>query len=428
MAAEGKSALFVAEKRAAIDAVLGRLDRLGLGDLVLDAYDGTTNRRATARQFARALDSALSEEGDRGRRAPRSVPASSVERTGFGSAGLGQGAAGRLVAHVRAMHSVREPWGVSVYQVQEALAELAKRSPSPTSRVRLNGAILAGLGRERIRELAGRLRDASGLGAWAQDGEDPWFGAWIVTSDEAARALDITTRLSSGGLDEAGAELNALLAESHVPAATSLADWESALETMAAVRHTLEVFRPDVFDLPLDEHIAATATREWRDQHGVDMGWLTRWKVRQQAKRLLRPGRPPEDLHESLRLASEQRTQWFALVGGGGRPEISPRLDEGLDALDRLRDDLGWLEERLPGDGPALTELPLVDLGGRLAALASRTDRLAFPTSPGPSTTCVAPAGSARRRPRCPPSGHAARVRRGGPRVVGIARAGDQLP
>ena len=53
-----------------------------------------------------------------------------------------------------------------------------------------------------------------------------------------------------------------------------------------------------------------------------------------------------------LRLASEQRTQWFALVGGGGRPEISPRLDEGLDALDRLRDDLGWLEERLPGDGP----------------------------------------------------------------------------
>ena len=29
LAAEGKSALFVAEKRAAIDAVLGRLDRLG---------------------------------------------------------------------------------------------------------------------------------------------------------------------------------------------------------------------------------------------------------------------------------------------------------------------------------------------------------------------------------------------------------------
>ena len=158
------------------------------------------------------------------------------------------------------MHSVREPWGVSVYQVQEALAELA-RSPSPTSRVRLNGAILAGLGRERIRELAGRLRDASGLGAWAQDGEDPWFGARILTSDEAARALDITTRLSSGGLDEAGAELERAARRVTRAGGASLADWESALETMAAVRHTLEVFRPDVFDLPLDEHIAATATR-----------------------------------------------------------------------------------------------------------------------------------------------------------------------
>ncbi|HEX5967623.1 MAG TPA: AAA domain-containing protein, partial [Intrasporangium sp.] len=364
LAAEGKSALFVAEKRAAIDAVLGRLERLGLGDLVLDAYDGTTNRRATAQQFARALDSAPSPP--------------SIERTAFGSAGSAlKEQRGRLVAHVRAMHSVREPWGVSVHEVQEALAELATRSPSPTSHVRLNGAVLAGLGRERIRELAGRLRDASGLGAWAQDGEDPWFGARILTPDEAARALDITTRLSSGGLDEAGAELNALLAESHVPAASSLADWQSALETMAAVRHTLEVFRPDVFDLPLDEHIAATATREWRAQHGVDMGWLSRWKVRQQAKRLLRPGRPPEDLHEMLRLASEQRTQWYALVGGGGRPEISTRLDEGLDALNRLRDDLGWLEERLPGDGPALTGLPLLDLHGRLATLASRPDRLA---------------------------------------------------
>ena len=275
------------------------------------------------------------------------------------------------------MHSVREPWGVSVYQVQEALAELATRSPSPTSRVRLNGAILAGLGRERIRELAGRLRDASGLGAWAQDGEDPWFGARILTSDEAARALDITTRLSSGGLDEAGAELNALLAESHVPAATSLADWESALETMAAVRHTLEVFRPDVFDLPLDEHIAATATREWRDQHGVDMGWLTRWKVRQQAKRLLRPGRPPEDLHESAAAGERAANAVVRPRRWWRQPGDLAASRRGARCARPPRDDLGWLEERLPGDGPALTELPLVDLRGRLAALASRPDRLA---------------------------------------------------
>ena len=72
LAAEGKSALFVAEKRAAIDAVLSRLDRLGLGDLVLDAYDGPTNKRATAQQFARSLDAAVENDAPRDRpHAPR---------------------------------------------------------------------------------------------------------------------------------------------------------------------------------------------------------------------------------------------------------------------------------------------------------------------------------------------------------------------
>lgn len=364
LAAEGKSALFVAEKRAAIDAVLGRLDRLGLGDLVLDAYDGTTNRRATAQQFARSLESALAYQ------APRSDGTTTTLKD----------RRARLVAHVQAMHSVREPWGVTVHDVQEGLAELATRSPSPTSRVRLRGATLADLGRDRIRELAGRLRDASGLGAWAQDGADPWFGARILTPDDAARALEITTRHSGSGLDEAAAQLNAILGESHVPQASSLTDWRSALETMSAVRHTLEVFRPDVFDLPLDEHIAATATRQWRAQRGIDMGWLARYRVRQQAKRMLRPGRPPQNLHEELVSASEQRRQWYSLVGGGGRPEISPRLDEALEVLDGLLDDLRWLQERLPDggdDGRRLTELPLAELREQLAALASRPDRLA---------------------------------------------------
>ncbi|GAA6526408.1 AAA domain-containing protein [Intrasporangium sp. DVR] len=400
LAAEGKSTLFVAEKRAAIDAVLGRLDRLGLSDLVLDAYDGMTNRRAAAQQFARTLDWALREESD--------TPGLDVSGPGAGRGApeipvsVLRDRRSRLVAHLQAMHAVREPWGVSVHQVQEALAELATRQPSPTSRVRLSGPTLARLNRDRIRDLAGRLRDAAGLGAWSQDGDDPWFGARLLTPDEAARALDITTRYSTTELEEAAGQLNAILGESHVPAAASLADWQSALETMSAVRHTLEVFRPEVFDLPLDEHIAATASREWRDERAIDMGWLTRWKVRQQAKRLLRPGRPPQDLHRELVSAREQRQQWFALVGGGGRPTISPRLDEALAVQSRLLEDLHWLEERLPAGaggssggaaggtpgGPAggtpggagagqLTTLSLADLRDRLAALAARPDRVA---------------------------------------------------
>ena len=50
--------MFVAEKRAAIDEVVGRLKRIGLGDLVLDVYDGASNKRRLAHEFGAALDRA----------------------------------------------------------------------------------------------------------------------------------------------------------------------------------------------------------------------------------------------------------------------------------------------------------------------------------------------------------------------------------
>ena len=363
LAAEGKSTLFVAEKRAAIDAVLTRLDRLGLGDLVLDAYDGPTNKRATAQQFARSLEAAVENGGPL---ADRTTSTLRDRRA-------------RLQTHLHALHDVRAPWGVSAHEAQQALVELGTRTPPPTCHVRLTGRDLAAVSRTRAVELGRRLRDAAGLGAWTRDGDDPWFGARIVTADDAAQALDITTRHSTGGIDAAARQLNAILSESRVPEANSLEDWKSAFETMARVRETLEVFRPEVFDIPLKEHIAATATRDWREARDIDMGWIARWKIRQQTKRLLRPGRPPADLHEELVSASEQREHWFALVGGGGRPEISPRLDEGLALLGALTADLEWLDARLQAGsgGETLTSLPLRDLHGRLTDLASRPDRIA---------------------------------------------------
>jgi len=363
LAAEGKSALFVAEKRAAIDAVLSRLDRLGLGDLVLDAYDGPTNKRATAQQFAKSLDAAVEND------APETDRTTSTLRD----------RRARLQKHVAALHAVRDPWGVSAHDAQEALVDLGTRTPPPTCHVRLGSRDLAGLSRTRAVELSRRLRDAAGLGAWTRDGDDPWFGARILTSDDAARALDVTTRHSTIGLEDAARQLNRILSESRVPEANSLDDWKSAFATMSSVRETLEVFRPEVFDIPLKEHIAATATRDWREARDVDMGWLDRWKIRQQTKRLLRPGRPPANLHEELVSASEQREHWFELVGGGGRPEISPRLDEGLSLLAGLTADLEWLDDRLQAgpDGQTLTSLPLRELRERLARLASRPDRIA---------------------------------------------------
>jgi primosomal protein N' len=44
LVARGRKVLFVAEKRAAIDAVLSRLKGVDLGEVVLDIHDGTRDR------------------------------------------------------------------------------------------------------------------------------------------------------------------------------------------------------------------------------------------------------------------------------------------------------------------------------------------------------------------------------------------------
>ena len=54
--ARGKKVLFVAEKRAAIDAVTKRLRQQNLGELVLDLHGGVSSRRAFAQMIGQALD------------------------------------------------------------------------------------------------------------------------------------------------------------------------------------------------------------------------------------------------------------------------------------------------------------------------------------------------------------------------------------
>ena len=58
LVARGRKVLFVAEKRAAIDAVLSRLKGVDLGDMVLDIHDGTRDRVRIARDLGNALEGA----------------------------------------------------------------------------------------------------------------------------------------------------------------------------------------------------------------------------------------------------------------------------------------------------------------------------------------------------------------------------------
>lgn len=414
LVADGRSVLLVSPDRRDLTQTVDRLGQVGLADLVLDATWAGVSRRATLQQVVDTFEAVVERD-----RPPGAAGMPGTAARG-GPALAGTGAAGgrarltdyrdRLRDHVAALHEVRDPWGVSVHEAQWAIAELGARRPSPASQVRLRGDALIALPRTRLGELAHDLTAAAEAGAWStDDAPDPWYAAHVVTEEDAEHAHEVVTRLSGGGLDAAASTLDGILGESSLPSARTALDWERALLTMAGVRETLEVFRPEIFDNPLDEHVAATASGDARRQGGVELGAWARSRVRGQAKRLLRPGRPPADLHAELVAARRHRQAWHELVGAGGRPEISPRLDEAERAFGAFRADLDWLASRLPptaaptpaaastptrtltssatstrtpastpaGGGGELLSLPLKDLAARLDGLAGRLDRLA---------------------------------------------------
>ncbi len=165
---------------------------------------------------------------------------------------------------------------------------------------------------------------------------------------------------------------------------------------MGRVRDTLEVFRPEVFDIPLADLVAATGSKEYREANGVALGWYARWRLRRQVRSLLRPGTPPADVHAALVDAQTQRVAWQQMAGAGGRPEIPVDLDRARTAYESAAEELTWLGERLEptaaGGSLLLTEIP--DAAGA-ARGSGRPARAARPSSRAcwaPSTPCALPA------------------------------------
>ena len=378
LAADGRPVLFVAEKRAAIDAVVGRLERVGLGGLVLDLHAGARGGRRVAAELVDGLDRLGPPSAGRTRLPDAVSTAPSVTTP----AAARRAAAARLEEHVRALHDLREPWGVSLHEVQDAVSAFSGLATPPRSRVRLSGTVLASLDRAAVSSAAAAVASVASLAEWDGSGAgDPWFGAAIRSPEEAAEARERVERLAGGSVDATARTLADVFRGITLPEPPTTGGWGRVLATVASVRDTLEVFRPDVFDIPLGDMVTATGSAAHRRSVGSELGWLDRWRLRRQARALLRPGRPPADLHAALTAASEQRVTWRQLAGSGGRPEIPVELDRARATHGALLADVEWLDARLPvgaASGRALVDVDLGALGERVDELAAAAPRLAM--------------------------------------------------
>ena len=394
LAADGRKVLFVAEKRAAIDAVVARLGRVGLGGLVLDLHAGAQGSRRVAGELVEGLDLLLPGGV---RRARGSDAVAAAARVTAPSA-TRRAAAHTLGEHVRALHEPRAPWGLSLHEVQEAVSGFSALPTPPRSRVRLHGDALEGLDRDGAARAAQAVATVASLADWGDTGRgDPWFGAGIRSPDDATQARERVERLAGETVETTARTLSDVFRGISLPEPPTTSGWGRVLATVASVRDTLEVFREDVFDIPLGDLVTATGSPAYRRSVGSQLGVLDRWRLRRQARALLRPGRPPADLHAALAVASEQRVAWRRLAGSGGRPEIPVDLDRARAAHAALLEDVEWLDARLPAataggaaasqqesgarqpganENPRLVDLDLVTLHARVRELASAAPRL----------------------------------------------------
>lgn len=354
-AGQQRSVLLLTEKVAAIEAAIDELRIAGLDDLLIHVADP-----------AAEIDPSIIV--DRWPSRPPE-PERSFEQPGRRAAD----AARLLDGHTHAMHEPRPPWDVSIADAHDAIVGLSTRRPAPRSRVRLTGRVLADLDVEGRDRLVTQLTGVASRRAWRPGRSDqPWAGARLHDAADVDEVLAAVDRLrgKDGTLAGLRSTVREVFADIAEPRAACPADHGRFLAGIEEIRDTLEVFRPEVFDTPLDHLLAATGPKGTAVD-GEPLGIVEKRRLRGQARRLLRPGRPPEDLHAALQLASRQRRSWSRLTGGGGRPRIPTDMDRAHTAYERVYADLTHVNAVLGGassDGDLL-DTPWDELNARLDEL-----------------------------------------------------------
>jgi very-short-patch-repair endonuclease len=335
LVARGRKVMFVAEKRAAIDAVLSRLKGVGLAGMVLDIHEGTRDRLRIARDLGDALEEAQRADqpdvGDLHRRLRDRQQ--------------------RLGGHAAALHRRHQPWGVTPFQVQSALLGIDEQARTT---VRL--ASPERIDRQLADQIRDELREFAHLGGFGISPKStPWFGAALGTPDQAREACDLAVRLSTHLLPVLVHRTGRASEEVGLVPPETYPECIARLALLAAVRQTRHALDPAVYEADPARLAAAAGD-------GGGLGLLERRALRKQASALAlgRPEPAREQLAAAMAEAAAQLAQWQQLRTDGSLPRLPAGFEElALAAADCERQ-LAAMRAfiRLPDDpGPELTAL-----------------------------------------------------------------------
>ena len=353
--AEGRRVLFVAEKRAALDAVIKRLSHpdVGLSHLVLDLHGASVSRKEVMARLAHALEQIR-----------HAVPADGAEAVHREYEARRK----QLNEHARRVNTVREPTGLSVNRM---IGRLLRLPAAAKSALRLRGDMLAAITAERADEvkrwiLEGAANPTLLLGT----DSSPWNNADITDGRRAQQALDLAMGAASELWTRFERLLGRVVHQLGVRPPGTLNEIASFLAVLRDVRRTRGQYSAEVFSAEPGEIARALkpatggpVARVW--------AFVSNPAYRAARKRLLAlraAPAPPATLREEALRTEDVLQRWRALGAAAGMPveaDCEKELVAAFAALDEATKALGVIT----GAGPFGT-MSLMAMASRLQGLA----------------------------------------------------------
>ena len=331
--ARRKRVLFVAEKRAAIDAVVKRLTAVGLGDLLLDLHGGIRSKRELASQLGRSLVSA-GEIAEKDHSEPQAA-LTARRRT--------------LNEHSTTMHAERSPSGYTAYELQGLIMSAP---PGAKVSTRLSSQVLANLATDERRKVKEDLVEWAQLGGPQLTSDRTlWAKSTVRTPDEAQDAFRVAAALASVALPNATATLNRVLTDTQLASPESLTEWRDRISLLTQIEVVLDHFQQGIYGegltgwntalQPARRNIFRRIWSQLSDRAYRDA------KAEVRERLLPRKRLNTKRLCAMVESALDQDEQWRELSQEKNHPHVPPSLAQAKDGLASIEGALRELEDHV---------------------------------------------------------------------------------
>ncbi|MEW5884427.1 MAG: AAA domain-containing protein [Armatimonadota bacterium] len=349
--AEGKCILFVAEKRAALEAVIKRLREVNLDHLVLDLHGASVSRKRVMEQLKTALEKLRNSED---------VDAEgTLQRYDHLRASLN--------GHAAAVNKLRSPTNQSVHTIIGSILRLPDAAKTD---VRVRDTVLQRLDPGRIHQLRDVVkRAAAHSDIFLGHADTPWISATIKEGAEVPACIDMARKLAGLSWPALIQALGSAVSELDlVRRPATLGDLDELVSLLTDFEAIQRSYSPGIWAinlwataLRLSPAADGVVKRTWA--HLTD-GWFRR--ARKEVRELRRSPLSDRDLYNEMQRAAELAARWA---------EWSKAPVHAIDRLTPVRDALVAFRS----DCSALKDLCglSVDVGENLESIFKRLHRLA---------------------------------------------------